>query len=70
MLFDSYTVSGLRYFLILAIPVLAFAILYFAGRIKHGRKIEDFRSFTIASRVIMAYVLIFFLYLFLFLGRG
>jgi hypothetical protein len=56
----SYTVSGLRYFLFLLIPVLFFLIIYLYCRI-NWRKRSSF--YYLASEILIVYVFVFFLFL-------
>ncbi|MBC8473480.1 MAG: hypothetical protein H8D54_01565 [Candidatus Omnitrophica bacterium] len=62
--FLSYNVSGFRYFLILALPVLVFLIFYVYCRINHGDHPEKNHAYYLTSQVLIVYVFVFFSYLF------
>ena len=67
-MFISYNVSGFRMFISLATPVLIFSIFYLLSRMKYAKKIRKSRISYIVSQILIAYVFIFFIYMFLGLG--
>lgn len=62
--FISYQISGVRYFLLLAIPAVIFLFLYVASYINYKKKPERSHAYFLGSRVLMLYLFVFFLYMF------
>jgi len=63
--FISYDISGLRLFLFLSIPIVAFLAFHIFGHIKHAEKMKRSRPYYIASKILIIYVFIFFVYMLL-----
>ena len=64
MLFISYNVSGLRYFLSLSIPVAVFLSYYIYCNKKYKRDTPRPNSYYLTSQILLVYIVVFFLYIF------